>query len=177
MVMTKKGKDANNGKEEKETVTGLGGLFRGLGGLVELLGEVVEQGERHIERQGEFPVKGLGDQARGVYGFSIRTGLGGQTQVQRFGNVRATAKGPVIDDVREPLLDLFDEDTEIVITAELPGVSEDSIATTLSGDTLSLSTTGAYRYAKTVALPTPVDPESLTRNYRNGILQIRLKKA
>jgi HSP20 family protein len=49
----------------------LGGLFRGLGEAVDLLGKLVETGGTHT-REGEFSVKGLGDKARGVYGFSIR---------------------------------------------------------------------------------------------------------
>ena len=97
-------------------------------------------------------------------------------QVRRFGNVQPTANGPVVSDVREPLVDVFDEGTEIMITAELPGVADADISLTLDGDVLSLETAGKRRYAKEIALPAPVDPASLTRSHRNGILQIQLKK-
>ena len=119
--MTRK-KQSGDETDEEETTGGFGALFRGLGDFVELMGGLVEQGERRTERQGSFRVKGLGDEARGVYGFSIRTGLGGVPHVQRFGNIRPTPKGPIVDEIREPLVDVFDEGAEIMVTAELPGV-------------------------------------------------------
>lgn len=162
---------------DAEPLAGIGAVFRGLGSFVELLGNVVEQGEQHVERQGAFNVKGLGDQAQGVYGFSIRTGLGGTPEVRRFGNVRPSPKGPVVSDVREPLVDVFDEGEEIVVTAELPGVAEDELVLTATASALSLETTGTRRYAKEIALPVPTEASSLKRSFRNGILQVQLRKA
>lgn len=158
-----------------EAMADLGAAFRGLGGLVEMLGSLVEKAEE-VQREGEFKVKGLGDQARGVYGFSLRTGISGVPQVRRFGNLNPTAKGPVVEDVREPLVDVFDEDEEVIVTAEIPGVAESEISLSLEGTQLALSTTGRHLYAKTVSLPGPVDPASLERSHRNGILQVKLRK-
>lgn len=174
--MTKKRKGGDH-DEAEEPLAGMGAVFRGLGGFIELLGSLAEQGERQIERQGEFRIKGLGDQAQGVYGVSIRTGLGGAPEVRRFGNVRATAKGPVVSDVREPLVDVFDEGEEIIVTAELPGVAEEDITLSASGSVLTLETGGTHRYAKEISLPAAVEATSLRHSYRNGILQVQLKKA
>ena len=69
---------------------GFGGLFKGLGDFIDLLGDMVETGEEEVARSGEFRVKGLGEKGRGVYGFSVRTGIGGIPQVEHFGNIRAT---------------------------------------------------------------------------------------
>lgn len=160
---------------KSEAMADLGAAFRGLGGLVEMLGSLVEKAEE-VQREGEFKVKGLGDQARGVYGFSLRTGIGGVPQVRRFGNINPTAKGPAVDDVREPLVDVFDEDDEVIVTAEIPGVAESEISLSLEENRLSLSTTGRHLYAKTVTLPGTIDPASLERSHRNGILQVKLRK-
>ena len=46
-----------------------------------------------ISRTGEFKVKGLGDKAHGVYGVSVRVGIGGEPHVERFGNIRSTKEG------------------------------------------------------------------------------------
>ena len=118
----------------------LGGLFRGLGDAVDLLGKLVEVGTKHAEHQGEFTVKGLGEKARGVYGFSIRTGIGGEgaARVEPFGNVHASKEGIVVDEVREPLVDVFDEGGEVVLTAELPGAREEEITAELRGDVLTI---------------------------------------
>jgi HSP20 family protein len=156
----------------------LGGLFRSLGAAVDLLGKLVEVGTRNAEHQGEFTVKGLGDKARGVYGFSIRTGIGGEgtTRVEPFGNVHATEDGLVVDEAREPLVDVFDEDGEVVITAELPGASEEEITAELRGDTLVIQSSGERRYAKDVQLPGAVDPGTVKKKYNNGVLELRVRK-
>lgn len=185
--MTEKDKDTGPSESPKttagaagpkaESLADLGAVFRGLGGFVEMLGALVEKAEQVQERQGEFKVKGLGEQARGVYGFSVRSGLGGVPQVRRFGNLNPTAKGPVVEEVREPLVDVFDEADEVVVTAEIPGVGENEISLSLEGNQLALSTTGRHRYAKEIVLPGTIDPASLERSHRNGILQVKLRKA
>lgn len=162
---------------------GFGGLFKNLGDLIDLVSDMAEKAETEggegdeVTRSGEFEVKGLGEKARGVYGFSIRTGTGGSPRVERFGNIRSTDEGPVVADVREPLVDIFDEGSEIVVVAELPGVSEAQVQVELRDDILSVATSGDRRYAKEILLSDPVDPASLRQSYTNGILELRLKKA
>ena len=143
-------------KKEKEEAKvsfdlGFGGLFKGLGDFLDLLSDMVETGEEEVSRTGEFRVKGLGDKGRGVYGFTVRTGIGGIPRVERFGNIRATEEGPVVAEVREPLVDVFDEGQEIVV-AELPGVGEEEIHIEVQDDILSLETTGERQYAKEILL-------------------------
>lgn len=167
-------------RERKGEVTidlGFGSLFKGLGNFIELISGMVESGEEEITRSGEFKVRGLGDKARGVYGFTIRTGIGGIPRIERFGNIRATEEGPVVAEVREPLVDLFDEGQEIVIVAELPGVDEEEIHIEVQDDILSLQASGEHKYAKEILLPGVVDANTLQKTYRNGILELRLKKA
>ena len=172
---------------------GFGGLFKGLGDFIDLISENMEaidglnehgrgsaadgEGRGGVNRTGTFRVKGMPDKARGVYGFSVRTGAQGVPKVERFGNIKRTQDGPVVADVREPLVDLFDETEEILLVAELPGVDEDEISVELHGDVLSLETSGACKFAREVLLPAPVVADSLEKTYRNGILELRLKKA
>jgi HSP20 family protein len=162
-------------KSEVNVDLGFGGLFKGLGDLIDLLGNMVETGEE-VQRSGEFQVKGLGEKARGVYGFTVRTGVGGMPRVERFGNIRATEEGPRVAEVREPLVDVFDEQEEIMVVIELPGVAEDEIHVEVREDVLSLETSGEHRYAKEVLLPQFVDAASLQKAYKNGILKLRLRK-
>lgn len=155
----------------------LGGLFRNIGDFVEVLGKLAEAGDKHIERHGEFKVKGLGDTARGVFGFSVRTGIGGAARVEPFGNIHKTKAGVVVDEAREPLVDVFDEGDELLATAEVPGVKDAEITVTIRGDVLLIETRGDRRYVKEILLPSAVDAATLRRTYNNGILEIRLKKA
>ncbi len=156
----------------------LGGLFRGLGDAVEMLGKLVEAGTKHAEHQGEFTVKGLGEKARGVYGFSIRTGIGGEgaARVEPFGNVHATNEGIVVDEVREPVVNVFDEGGEVVVTAELPGAREEDITAEAHGNVLTIASQGERHYAKDVLLPSAIDGQSLQKKYNNGVLEIRARK-
>lgn len=156
---------------------GFGGLFKGLGNFVDLLSNLAENQQTEVNRTGEFKVKGLGDKGRGVYGFSIRSVAGGAPKVEHFGNIRSTQEGPVVADVREPLVDNFDEAAEIVIVVELPGVSESEIKIAVEEDILSLETTGERKYAKEILLAQAVDATTLQSSYKNGILEIRIKKA
>ncbi len=178
--MSERKKREPGGKRESKAEInidlGFGGLFKGLGDFLDLLSEMVETGEEEVTRSGEFKVKGLGEKARGVYGFTIRTATGGMPRVEHFGNIRSTEEGPIVAEVREPLVDVFDEEQEIVVVVELPGVSEDEIRIEVADDILSLETTGERKYAKEVLLPSAVAAETLHQTYKNGILELRLKK-
>ncbi|MDD5537342.1 MAG: Hsp20/alpha crystallin family protein [Candidatus Omnitrophica bacterium] len=149
-----------------------GGLFKGLGNLIDLAEKLKEEGG--VERKGE--IHGLPKGARGVYGLSIRT-LGGKPVIESFGNVKETAKGPVVEEVREPIVDIFDEKDHILVIAELPGVTEDKIKVEVAGDILNLNASdGDRKYAKEILLPSKVKPSSLKTTYKNGILEIKLEK-
>src|SRR5262249_37383893 len=153
------------------------GLFGTLGNAVDLLGKLTEAGVKHLQHQDEFTLKGLGDGARGVYGFSIRTGRGGQgaDRIERFGNIHATTEGVVVDDVHEPLVDVFDEGSEIVVTVELPGARENEIKVEQRDALLAIESQGERRYAKEVLLPGAIDGNSLQKKYNNGVLEIRAR--
>lgn len=188
--MPKKGPEKRAGRPEIEIGAGakglLGGFMKGLSSLIDLADKVSQEGGE-IRRGGEFGVKGQKD-VTGVYGFTIRTmaGPGGIARpvVRPFGDISKLKvekaekpKGPVVEEVREPFVDLFDEGDFIRMVAEMPGVAEANIVCEIQGDdVLQLSTTGKKKYSKELLLPAPVDPKSLERNYTNGVLEIKLHK-
>jgi len=187
--MTEEGKSGKR-RPEANLDLGFGGLFKGLGDFLEVLSDKMEVFEKQdgsgstpdggprgsVTRTGQFKVKGLGDDAQGVYGFSIRTGAEGIPRVERFGNIRRTEEGPVVAEVREPMVDVFDEADEIVLVVEMPGANEEDVTVELHGDVLIMETAGDRRYAREVLLPASVDAASMEKTYRNGILHIKLKK-
>jgi len=164
-------------EEKAESDLGLGGVFKGIGSFIELLAEMAEKGETLAQRSGE--IQGLREGMRGVYGFNVRMGLGGTPQVQQFGNVRATSAGPVVDEVREPIVDVFDEGDSILVVAEMPGVSIKDILIDVKGDVLSISTaeTAPGKYAKEVLLPAAVNTATQRSTFKNGVLELRFAKA
>jgi HSP20 family protein len=118
----------------------------------------------------------MGDKAKGVYGFTVRTGIGGMPKVEKFGNIKAGVEGPVVAEVREPLVDVFDEGKEIVLVAELPGVSEAEVKFEIQGDVVILQTTGEKKYEKELLLPAAVAKKPVGNTFKNGILELRLKR-
>jgi HSP20 family protein len=148
-----------------------GGLFKGFGNLVDLVSRISE-GEIH--KEGE--IRGLPRRAKGVYGFSVRT-LAGKPVIESFGNIKETAKGPIVEEVREPIVDVFDEEGRILVIVELPGVSENEIKIEVAEDILNLTASDTDRkYAKEILLPSKVKAGSIKTAYKNGILEVTLEK-
>lgn len=179
-------------KKEDEGRGFLGGLFNGLNNLVDLAAKLEKEGGV-ISRQGEIKdigkrlssldaLKGLKQrkEIKGVYGFTIRTGLGssGGPRVESFGNVKKTTKeGPVIEEVREPIVDIFEEKDHLTIIAEIPGVAENTIKTTVKNDVLILEAgkEGHMLYRKEILLPYSVNPKTSKKSYKNGVLNLEFK--
>lgn len=160
---------------EASAELGLGGLLKGVGRLLSLVSKMDAEGKEEYSLSGVLGHPGGG--VRGVYGFSIRTGLGGQPVIEQFGNIKETDAGPEVVDTREPLVDVLEEEEQVVVIAELPGIEQKDIQIHVAEDILEISAfTGAREYHKEVLLPVPIDSASLTYSYKNGVLEIRLPK-
>lgn len=162
--------------KKEEGFFGLGGLFKGIEQLINLANDLKDAGGE-IKKEGEIDLSHLKDGMKGVFGISIKTAIGKKPIVEPFGNIRQTPQGPTIVKEREPITDIFNEKDEICIYAEMPGINEDGIKVDLKGDILDISAVYKDRkYHKEVLLPAKVNSESLRFSYKNGILEIRLKK-
>jgi HSP20 family protein len=154
---------------------GLGDIFKGLGSFIELATELAEK-TNEIRKEGEIgPIGEKGVKA--VYGFSIKVGDGGRPTIQQFGNVKEEAKGPVVDEVREPMVDTFDEGDFILVIAEMPGVSEPDVKYEIKGDILIISGENKDRkYYKELLLPALIDEKKISYSNRNGVVEFKLWK-
>lgn len=151
----------------------LKGLFKGIGNLIDLASRLSEEGSE-IKKQGEIT---FGKDVKGVYGFNIRTMTGGKPVIETFGNIKQTPKGPVVEEVREPVVDIFNEEDHVLVVVELPGVSEKNIKLEVKGDILKLSAdSGDRKYCKEILLPSKIKEDKITSSYNNAILEIKLMK-
>lgn len=98
-------------------------------------------------------------------------------EVRPFGNIHKTNQGVAVEETREAVVDQFEEDDQIRVIAELPGVSESEIKYEIKGDVLRIWTEGERQYDTEVLLPSAVEPENVESSYNNGIFEMRLKKA
>ena len=174
-------RDPERGDSPVDFNFNLGGVLGKLGGMVEKLADLAEAGET-LSRSGE--IRGLDPQGklRGVYGFSVRAGIGDQgareIRVEPFGNIRREPSGEtVFEDVREPLVDVHEEEDHVLVLAEIPGVSKKDVQLELSGESLTIrAQRGEKRYCKEVALPSPFAEEKMHWDCSNGILKIRFER-
>lgn len=175
-----------NGKRKNEEKNGgvgfdfgLGGLFKGLGSLIDAANKLAEKGEElsksgEIDFSGLDKIKGLKD-LKGVYGVRVRTLADGRPSVEPFGNIKRTPKGPVVEEVREPIVDVFDESDEIHVVAEMPGIDENDITLDIQGDILNIRAEGKNRkYQKEILLSREAASDNLTWGYKNGILDVKI---
>ncbi|MHA1699365.1 MAG: archaeal heat shock protein Hsp20 [Promethearchaeota archaeon] len=117
-----------------------------------------------------------------VYGFSVRVGEDGKPIIKKFGNiVRPTSEDEIeriTPDVREPLADVIEEENEIVVVVELPGVKKEDIQLNATDYALEIyAESGNIRkYRKRLDLPARINPDKAKARYTNGILEVRLEK-
>jgi HSP20 family protein len=92
-----------------------------------------------------------------------------------------------------PAVDVWETDNELVLSFDLPGVSEDEIAVELDDNVLTVSgerertsehsSDRFYRFerrfggfSRSVTLPVGVSEKDIQANYANGVLEIRVPK-
>jgi HSP20 family protein len=166
------------GKERSgEAGSSFGGLFKGLADLVEKLGDLADKGET-LKRTGEF--QGEHKDIKGVYGFTVKMGLGDKGdkgfKVEPFGNVRQEAgSGETgVQEVREPVVDVFEEKGYTLVVAEIPGVSLKDVRLEVQDDLLTIyAESGDKKYRKEVLLPRAYPRNRMKLSCNNGILEIK----
>jgi HSP20 family protein len=92
-----------------------------------------------------------------------------------------------------PAMDLVETEEHYVLTADLPGLSQEDISLEFDGDVLTLSgerrsehterKEGFYRleratgsFSRSLTLPEGVDPDAVTATFDKGVLEVRIPK-
>lgn len=94
--------------------------------------------------------------------------------------------------VLAPRVDIFESDTDVLVTAELPGVPEDAVKLNLERDELVLEATSRLTppkgelvaaeladvdYRRVFAIPKGIDVDGIDARLEHGLLRIRLPKS
>ena len=156
---------------------GLGGILKGFGDLVEKLGELAKTGEE-LSQTGEL--HGPDKEVKGIYGFTVKVGLGDdRPRVEPFGNIRKDRQSgrTVVQEVREPVVDVFEEEDHVLVLAEMPGVSAEDVKITVEDDLLTITAErGDKKYRKEVLLPASTTREKTHVTCNNGVVEIRCRR-
>ncbi len=173
-------KKAEDKKGVLKGLGAIGGIFAGLTEVIDKLGQLAEKGEE-LSKTGNFQLKsGQGKETKAVYGFSMKTGIGGSgVKVEPFGNIRkdrATGEA-IVQEIHEPLVDIFEEDDHVLVLAEMPGVDAEDVKVNMEDDILVIAAVGEDRkYRKEVLLPRNFQRDKITVSARNGIVRIKFLK-
>jgi HSP20 family protein len=112
-------------------------------------------------------------------------------QPDRAGNAGGLLQG---GRVWSPSVDVAENQNEIVLRAEIPGMKQDEIDIELTGDTLTLRGERKFeneerkenfvrversygRFQRSFTLGVPIQNDKVTATYRDGILEIHLPKS
>ncbi len=113
-----------------------------------------------------------------VYGYSMKIGPDGKPEIQEFGNLRKSLKGPEVKEEREPLVDIVETNTEVRVVVEMPGVEKSDIKLHGTEDALTIAVdTPQCKYYKDVTLPAKVKVKEAHSTYKNGVLEVVIPKA
>jgi len=121
-----------------------------------------------------------------VYGYSIKFDPDGKPKITEFGNVKPSVKGgplgsrkPTLNfkEVWEPIVDVFQNNGEIKVIVELPGVAKSDIKLDATEEILTISVdSSSKKYHKEIELQERIKPEEAKSTYKNGILEVILPK-
>ena len=144
-----------------------------------MIDEMIKSLMKNLE-EGGFDSGSLTDMINNnfVYGFNIGLDPDGKPSFRQFGNLKPKGYGDLeTSDVREPLIDVFKEDEQVRVIAEVPGINKGDIKLTGSDRTLTIKAHSQSRkYEKSVSLPVAVDIKTANAKYKNGVLEVIIKR-
>jgi HSP20 family protein len=114
--------------------------------------------------------------------------------MDRFaGNIWDSSKPYTLDTGLVPHTDIYEENDQLVLKIELPGIKKEDVDIALQGDRLTIKAekkaveiedSACYarerqygQYFRAVILPFPVKEEKVSATFEDGVLELRLSKA
>ena len=118
-----------------------------------------------------------------VFGMNMRISPDGKPIMDSFGSTQTKNRNSEeFKNERDPMVDIYEEDGNIVVVCEVPGVTKSQIELKASPNELEILAEAPEKglrhrkYHKIVALPAEINPDVAKARYMNGILEVRLEK-
>ena len=114
-----------------------------------------------------------------VHGYNIHYGPDGKPRIEQFGNQPSKNQDGelTISDEREPLTDIIEDENEVFITTEIPGIEREDIDLNVTEENVEINVGNPKKkYHKIINLPCDVISKTTKASYKNGILDIVIKR-
>lgn len=151
-------------------------LFGGMDKIFNIVSDMVENEKDHVTMSGDIKSE---DQKKivGKYGVNF---ILGPDKLDGFKNFSSHSQGNKNDNqpnIIAPMTDIFYEEDNITIVAELPGVKKEDIELHLDQKILTFNASKKDGiYSKRIELDFAPDYQSITENFHNFIYSIVIKK-
>lgn len=115
-----------------------------------------------------------------MMGFSVNMGPDGKPRLERFGNKKQEEEKESKEtnnpytSIREPLVDVLEDDKQITLICEVPGVEKEDIKLKTTSKDIEIRAGASYH--KKLTFTSEVIPQKARAKYKNGILEIKLPK-
>ncbi|WP_407356861.1 archaeal heat shock protein Hsp20 [Methanolobus sp. WCC5] len=115
------------------------------------------------------------------YGFSVTRNPGEEPEIREFGNIFPDDEDEDFEsdmqqfrvNERKPLIDVFEIDDKVHVTAELPGVEKTDVVLNVTETMLTFKAKNDdFSYSENIELPSSIDPDTAKATYRNGVLEV-----
>jgi HSP20 family protein len=165
-------------------------ILDGVASILGRLGELAEKGE---ELRRQVGTQGLQDSdTKGVFDFAVRFGNADATSSSSRSSrpaasrqapirpVRETTSKPAqktpVEKIRQAVIDTFEEDDHLLVVAEMPGATEESIQVEMRDGRIILKGANAHAtFEGDVTLPSE-NFEAPEYSLNNGMLEVRLTR-
>ena len=117
-----------------------------------------------------------------VYGFSVKIAEG-RPEIREFGYIPPfkpvkVGGGQEFHVSREPLIDVIEGRHDLTVIAELPGAGRDDVSIDANAEAVTIKAKlRHWNYNREIRLPCKVDPDSAKAHYKNGVLEVKLRRA
>ncbi len=156
--------------------------FGGFGSIFEEMDREFAKAEETMSRMFSGLLENVskqGSPSSYYYGYQITVGPDGKPHIKEFGNVRPSVKALAKHkENREALVDhtLDKKNSQIIITAEMPGVSKEGIKISITPNNVSIhAERGEKKYHNEIPVDVDLDETSAKASYTNGILELKVK--
>ncbi|MBF0385157.1 MAG: Hsp20/alpha crystallin family protein [Candidatus Omnitrophica bacterium] len=99
--------------------------------------------------------------------------------------------GQLLENYFKPAVDIYDNQNEIVVKADIPGLNKEEINVSVDDNILSIQGDKKYdkevkresfyrfercygKFIRSIELPKNVDSQKIAANYQNGVLEVKL---